>query len=450
MQLKAKRNLKSVAEERAGRKCGGLRVLNSYWVNEVSAELPPHSSNLLLVPAYTTDSWRFLFDGRTPPTSTSRSSSWTRRTTPSATCVAAPNELPVPRAADRGSSSVCPPTARSCSAQPCAGWKKASSRFRSSSLTITSCVFPLRQDPRINWICNPVHKHRELRGVTSTGKKFRGLRNKVRARGESCSAARGGRRGVSPPRAGRPLTPPSAERRATPLASSARRAAPPGSATTRRSCAATAKQQQQDLRVSGLAPWFGEWLVGSAAVCVLRLARTVHGVFSSARCFILPSSAEQQYHRGARRRAGRKHQSSSRRACLAVFCCTHSLSARASLLLAIPADCPPGDSRMPNALPGGGACRRRRRSAAAVVLNNSFHNIMARVVTCTFLPSAARRAPYVLCAGGADGSARPSLSQQSARHAAEQQRAVSLQLPLRFSKQFPTINPTRPQKNQPI
>lgn len=34
-QLKAKRNLKNVAEERAGRRCGNLRLLNSYWVNEV-------------------------------------------------------------------------------------------------------------------------------------------------------------------------------------------------------------------------------------------------------------------------------------------------------------------------------------------------------------------------------------------------------------------------------
>ena len=38
-QLKPKRNLKSVAEERAGRKLGGLRVLNSYWVNQVM--IPP-------------------------------------------------------------------------------------------------------------------------------------------------------------------------------------------------------------------------------------------------------------------------------------------------------------------------------------------------------------------------------------------------------------------------
>jgi large subunit ribosomal protein L15e len=36
----------------------------------------------------------------------------------------------------------------------------------------------IRRDPRINWIVNPVHKHRELRGVTSAGKKNRGLRTK--------------------------------------------------------------------------------------------------------------------------------------------------------------------------------------------------------------------------------------------------------------------------------
>ncbi|KAB2598497.1 hypothetical protein D8674_001417, partial [Pyrus ussuriensis x Pyrus communis] len=30
-------------------------------------------------------------------------------------------------------------------------------------------------NPRISWICNPVHKHRELRGLTSAGKKCRGL-----------------------------------------------------------------------------------------------------------------------------------------------------------------------------------------------------------------------------------------------------------------------------------
>merc|ERR1712032_926515 len=32
--LKAKRNLRSVAEERVGRVCGNPRVLNSYWINQ--------------------------------------------------------------------------------------------------------------------------------------------------------------------------------------------------------------------------------------------------------------------------------------------------------------------------------------------------------------------------------------------------------------------------------
>ena len=34
-QLKFQRSKRSVAEERAGRKLGGLKVLNSYWTNEV-------------------------------------------------------------------------------------------------------------------------------------------------------------------------------------------------------------------------------------------------------------------------------------------------------------------------------------------------------------------------------------------------------------------------------
>merc|ERR1712063_247043 len=34
--LKPTRNLEAVAEERVGRRCGGLRVLNSYWVGQDS------------------------------------------------------------------------------------------------------------------------------------------------------------------------------------------------------------------------------------------------------------------------------------------------------------------------------------------------------------------------------------------------------------------------------
>jgi len=32
----------------------------------------------------------------------------------------------------------------------------------------------IRRDPRINWIANPVHKHREIRGLTAAGRKNRG------------------------------------------------------------------------------------------------------------------------------------------------------------------------------------------------------------------------------------------------------------------------------------
>eukprot|EP01065_Artemidia_motanka_P053374 TRINITY_DN9887_c0_g2_i1.p1 TRINITY_DN9887_c0_g2~~TRINITY_DN9887_c0_g2_i1.p1 ORF type:complete len:228 (+),score=62.68 TRINITY_DN9887_c0_g2_i1:72-686(+) len=44
------------------------------------------------------------------------------------------------------------------------------------------CVDPfqatIRRDPRINWVCRPVHKRREARGLTSAGRKHRGTRAK--------------------------------------------------------------------------------------------------------------------------------------------------------------------------------------------------------------------------------------------------------------------------------
>jgi len=36
----------------------------------------------------------------------------------------------------------------------------------------------IRNDPRINWLCKPVMKHRELRGMTAAGRKSRGLNGK--------------------------------------------------------------------------------------------------------------------------------------------------------------------------------------------------------------------------------------------------------------------------------
>jgi len=84
-QLKNQRSLQAVAEERVGRKCRALRVLNSYWVGQ--------------------DSTYKFFE--------------------------------------------------------------------------VVCVDPfhkaIRRDPDIQWIVNPVHKHREMRGLTSANRKSRGL-----------------------------------------------------------------------------------------------------------------------------------------------------------------------------------------------------------------------------------------------------------------------------------
>ncbi|GLC34597.1 60S ribosomal protein L15 [Pleodorina starrii] len=99
-QLKPARNLRNVAEERVGRKCGGLRVLNSYWVNQDSCY--KYFEVILVDPAHAA----------------------------------------------------------------------------------------IRNDARINWLCNPVHKHRELRGLTAAGKNYRGLR----AKGHKASKTRPSKR----------------------------------------------------------------------------------------------------------------------------------------------------------------------------------------------------------------------------------------------------------------
>ncbi|KAJ5084754.1 hypothetical protein NUU61_009333 [Penicillium alfredii] len=84
-QLKYQRALSATAEERVGRRCANLRVLNSYWVNQDSTY--KYFEVILVDPQH-----------------------------------------------------------------------KA-----------------IRRDARINWICNPVHKHRESRGLTASGKKSRGI-----------------------------------------------------------------------------------------------------------------------------------------------------------------------------------------------------------------------------------------------------------------------------------
>ncbi|KAB1724630.1 50S ribosomal protein L15e, partial [Klebsiella pneumoniae] len=83
--LKPARNLQAVAEERVGRRCGGLRVLNSYW--------------------------------------------------------------------------VC---------------QDATYKFYEVIL-VDPMHKAIRRNPEAQWICKAVHKHRELRGLTSAGRKSRGL-----------------------------------------------------------------------------------------------------------------------------------------------------------------------------------------------------------------------------------------------------------------------------------
>merc|ERR1712127_40400 len=103
--LKFQRSHRSVAEERVGKRCGNLRVLNSYWINQ-----------------------------------------------------------------------------------------DASHKFYEVIL-VDPNHNAIRNDPRINWICSPVHKHRENRGLTSAGKISRSLGkgtkyNRVKPSAAAASKAR--------------------------------------------------------------------------------------------------------------------------------------------------------------------------------------------------------------------------------------------------------------------
>ena len=88
--LKFARSLRSVAEERVGRKLGNLRVLNSYWVGQDAT-------------------YKFF-----------------------------------------------------------------------EVILVDPSHKAVRRDAKINWIARPTMKHRELRGLTAAGKKYRGLQQKGR------------------------------------------------------------------------------------------------------------------------------------------------------------------------------------------------------------------------------------------------------------------------------
>lgn len=96
----AVRNLRSVAEERVGRRAANLRVLNSYWINQDATY--KYYEVILVDPSHNA----------------------------------------------------------------------------------------IRNDPRVNWIVDSVHKHREMRGLTSAGKSYRGLRNKGHKRHQLIGGSR--------------------------------------------------------------------------------------------------------------------------------------------------------------------------------------------------------------------------------------------------------------------
>merc|ERR1719229_1442500 len=101
-QIKHRKNLHHIAEERVGRTCANMRVMNSYWVTE---------------------------DGT-------------------------------------------------------AKWYEV--------VVIDPFHKRIREDPKVNWICQFQHKHREMRGLTSAGRKHRGLRRK----GHKAKPVRPSRRAV--------------------------------------------------------------------------------------------------------------------------------------------------------------------------------------------------------------------------------------------------------------
>ena len=97
--LKNQRSHRAIAEERVGRKLGGLRVLNSYWVAQDST-------------------YKFY-----------------------------------------------------------------------EVILVDPSHKAIRRDPRINWIVNAVHKHREIRGLTAAGRESRGAK-----KGHLYNGSRGGSR----------------------------------------------------------------------------------------------------------------------------------------------------------------------------------------------------------------------------------------------------------------
>ena len=56
-------------------------------------------------------------------------------------------------------------------------WVNSDATYKYFEVILVDVQHPvIRNDPKINWMVAPVHKHRECRGLTSAGRKGRGLR----------------------------------------------------------------------------------------------------------------------------------------------------------------------------------------------------------------------------------------------------------------------------------
>merc|ERR1712110_744343 len=69
-------------------------------------------------------------------------------------------------------------------------WVGQDSTYKYFEVIMVDIAHPaIRRDPKANWICRPVMKHRELRGLTASGKSSRGL-----GKGKGSTQTKGGSR----------------------------------------------------------------------------------------------------------------------------------------------------------------------------------------------------------------------------------------------------------------
>jgi large subunit ribosomal protein L15e len=232
VQLKFQRSLRSVAEERAGRKIGGLRVLNSYWVAQDATykyyEIimidtahkkirndprinwicnPVHKHRELRGNTSAGKRGRGLrvkggFDNKNRPSRPDKARRMGYKRQQGFVIYRVrvrrggrkrPVRKGIIYGKPKGAGIVQLKFQRSLRsvAEERAGRKIGGLRVLNSYWVAQDATYKyyeiimidtahkkIRNDPRINWICNPVHKHRELRGNTSAGKRGRGLRVK--------------------------------------------------------------------------------------------------------------------------------------------------------------------------------------------------------------------------------------------------------------------------------